>query len=198
MNIDIGFIRRLATRVAMMLGVGKITAQDDGGVVQTVQYQTPLEVVGNTPRMAEFGFSSGLPVGTNVVIGFLGGDRSSAVILASSHPEYRHKNLKPGEVAVYNQWGMVIHLTEEGIVVEANGKPVIVNNATKLTATATDEVRLITPKLMVTGDIIDNCDSNTTTMKELRDAYNEHDHSVDNVQPGNASITSKAPGRQVK
>jgi phage gp45-like len=34
----------------------------DGGVVQSIQYQTPLEVA-SAPRMAEFGFSSGLPAG---------------------------------------------------------------------------------------------------------------------------------------
>lgn len=38
-----------------MLGIGRITAMKDGGVVQSIQYQTPLEVA-SAPRMAEFGF----------------------------------------------------------------------------------------------------------------------------------------------
>ena len=35
-----------------MLGIGRITAMKDGGVVQSIQYQTPLEVA-SAPRMAE-------------------------------------------------------------------------------------------------------------------------------------------------
>ncbi|MDU2883462.1 MAG: phage baseplate assembly protein, partial [Enterobacter sp.] len=70
--------KHAATRIAGMLGIGRITAMKDGGVVQSIQYQTPLEVA-SAPRMAEFGFSSGLPSGTDVVLAFIGGDRSSAV-----------------------------------------------------------------------------------------------------------------------
>ncbi|HCD3049369.1 TPA: baseplate assembly protein, partial [Klebsiella variicola] len=46
-----------------MLGVGRITAMKDDGGTQSVQYQTPLEVA-SAHRLAEFGFSSGLPAGT--------------------------------------------------------------------------------------------------------------------------------------
>lgn len=66
-------LRQLGRRVSMMLGIGRITAHSDAGGIQKLQYQTPLEVRGGTPRMAEFGFSSGLPVGTDVVIAYLGG-----------------------------------------------------------------------------------------------------------------------------
>lgn len=41
-----------------MLGIGRITSQKDSGEIQNVQYQTPLEVA-SSPRMADFGFSSG-------------------------------------------------------------------------------------------------------------------------------------------
>ena len=58
--------KHAATRIAGMLGIGRITAMKDGGVVQSIQYQTPLEVA-SAPRMAEFGFSSGLPAGTERV-----------------------------------------------------------------------------------------------------------------------------------
>jgi phage gp45-like len=96
--------RHLALRIASMLGVGRITAMNDSGDTQSVQYQTPLEVA-SAPRMAEFGFSSGLPVGSDVVLAFLGGDRSSPVVIATNHQSYRHADLQPGEAVVYNQWG---------------------------------------------------------------------------------------------
>lgn len=74
-------LRHAATRIAGMLGIGRITSQKDGGVVQTVQYQTPLEVA-TSPRMAEFGFSSALPVGSDVVLAFMGG---IVLVRLSSH-----------------------------------------------------------------------------------------------------------------
>ena len=116
-------LRKSATRIAGMLGIGRITSQKDSGVVQEVQYQTPLEVA-SAPRFSDFGFSSGLPAGADVVIAFLGGDRSSPVVIASNHQGYRHTGLKPGETVIYNQWGLNIHLTESGTFIDAKGKDV--------------------------------------------------------------------------
>lgn len=193
-----GMLRQLGRRVAMMIGLGKITGYGDAGGIQKLQYQTPLEVRSDTPRMAEFGFSSGLPVGTDVVLAYLGGDRSSAVIVASNNQQYRQSGLKSGETLIYNQWGMFVKLTENGIEVEAKGKPVTVDNATTVTVTATEKIRLETPRLEVTGDVIDNCDSNGATLKALRDAHNDHDHIVKNVQSGNDEKTSEKPGEIVE
>ena len=193
-----GMLRQLGRRVAMMIGLGKITGYGDAGGIQKLQYQTPLEVRGDTPRMAEFGFSSGLPVGTDVVLAYLGGDRSSAVIVASNNQQYRQSGLKSGETLIYNQWGMFVKLTENGIEVEAKGKPVTVANATTVTVTATEKIRLETPRLEVTGDVIDNCDSNGATLKALRDAHNAHNHIVKNVQSGNDEKTSEKPGEIVE
>ncbi|AID89916.1 TPA: baseplate assembly protein [Klebsiella oxytoca] len=179
-----------------MLGVGRVTAMQDDGGTQSVQYQTPLEVA-SAHRLAEFGFSSGLPVGTDVVLAFLGGDRSNPVVIATNHQGYRHSDLSPGETVMYNQWGLYIQLTEGGISIDAKGQDVTVNNAKNLTATATEQVKLITPKLLVTGDVIDNCETNDKTLKQLRDAYNEHDHEVKGVEQGNDAVTSEKPGEQV-
>ncbi|MGP3192962.1 phage baseplate assembly protein domain-containing protein [Serratia marcescens] len=193
-----GMLRQLGRRVAMMIGLGKITGYGDAGGIQKLQYQTPLEVKGDTPRMAEFGFSSGLPVGTDVVLAYLGGDRSSAVVVASNNQQYRQSGLKSGETLIYNQWGMFVKLTENGIEVEAKGKPVTVANATTVTVAATEKIRLETPRLEVTGDVIDNCDSNGATLKALRDAHNDHVHIVKNVQSGNDEKTSEKPGEIVE
>ncbi|EOF4706170.1 phage baseplate assembly protein [Klebsiella oxytoca] len=188
--------RHIANRIASMLGVGRITAMQDSGGTQSVQYQTPLEVA-SAHRLAEFGFSSGLPVGTDVVLAFLGGDRSNPVVIATNHQGYRYSGLNPGETVMYNQWGLYIQLTEAGISIDAKGQDVTVNNAKNLTATATEQVKLITPKLLVTGDVIDNCETNEKTLKQLRDAYNDHDHEVKGVEQGNDTVTSEKPGEQV-
>lgn len=54
-----------------------------------------------------------------------------------------------------------------------------------------------TPKLLVTGDIIDNCETNNSTLKALRDAHNDHDHDVKKVQSGDSTIISEKTESQV-
>ncbi|EKR9382758.1 TPA: phage baseplate assembly protein [Klebsiella pneumoniae] len=179
-----------------MLGVGRVTAMQDAGGTQSVQYQTPLEVA-SAHRLAEFGFSSGLPAGTDVVLAFLGGDRSSPVVIATNHQGFRHADLQSGETVVYNQWGLNIHLTESGIFIDAKGKNVEVINAATVTINASESIMANTPLLKCTGDIVDNCESNSKTLKQLRDAYNDHDHDVKEVQPGDSTITSEKTAEQV-
>ncbi|ELW7373657.1 phage baseplate assembly protein [Yersinia enterocolitica] len=193
-----GQLSQLYRQIKMILGIGRVTASSDSGSVQTVQYQTPLEVRSDTPRLAEFGFSSGLPAGTDVVIGFLGGDRSSAVIIGSNHQSFRHVGLNSGETVIYSQWGQYVKLTDAGIIIEANDQPVTVNNTTEVTINAAEKVRLNTPLLEVSGDIVDNAGSNNTTLKTLREAYNAHNHQLKNVQGGSATLTSEVTGKVVK
>ncbi|HAX5205298.1 TPA: phage baseplate assembly protein [Escherichia coli] len=189
--------RELFYRVISLFSTGRVTAGDDSGVVQTVQVQSPHEIRSDTPVLQQFGFSSSLPVGTDVVVLSQGGNRSSAVVVASGHQSYRINGLSSGEVVVYNQWGQYVRLTEKGIVVEAGGQPVTVNSATTLAVTATDGVMLKTPHLKVSGEITDNCESNSTTLKALRDAYNAHTHPVSGVKSGDSSVTSQVTTRTV-
>ncbi|TPG62548.1 phage baseplate assembly protein domain-containing protein [Ewingella americana] len=190
-------ISTLYRRAMMMLGIGRATLTNDGGGIQQIQYETPLEVKNNTPRLMEFGFSSSLPEGADVLIAYLSGDRSNAVVIASGHKSSRKTGLNPGETILYNLWGMHFKLMETGIEVDASGQPVTVINSTKVTIVASEEIYADTPLLKCTGDIIDNAGSNTTTLKNLRDTYNGHNHVVKNVQSGSSSPTSEKPGEQV-
>lgn len=187
----------LMTRIANMFGIGRVTGHNDSGTAQKIQYQTPLEVA-SAVRLLDFGFSSGLPVGADVVIAFIGGDRSSPVVIASGHQGYRYTGLNAGETVMYNQWAMSILLTEDGVFVDAKGKDVEVSNATNVTINASKEILANTPILKCTGDVVDNCETNSTTLKQLREAYNDHDHDVKNVQSGDINRTSEKTKGQVK
>lgn len=188
---------RLYRNIKMMLGIGRIEVTNDDGVIQKLQYRTPLEVRSSTPRMAEFGFSSLPPVGSDAVVVFPGGDRSNPIIIATNHKSYRHTGLQEGESVLYDQWGQYIKLTESGIEIEANGKPVKVSNATTVTIVASEKIVADTPRFECTGDIIDNSGSNAATLKNLRDAHDAHTHAVNNVASGSISVTSAKPGVQV-
>lgn len=190
-------------RLMNLFSMGRVTAASDSGVVQRVQVQSPNEVRSDTPVLQHFGFSSVLPSGTDVVVMSLGGNRSSAVVVASGHQSYRQSGQSPGEVVVYNQWGQCVRLTESGIVVEASGQPVTVNGATTVEVTATEGVTLNTPELKVKGnisaegDITDNSGSNSATVKSLREAYNGHTHPVSGVESGGSTVTSQVTSSQV-
>ena len=191
-------INTLYRRATMMRGVGSVSLTNDGGAIQKVQNQTPLVVRGDTPRMMEFGFSSSLPADSDVLIAYLGGDRSNAVVIASGHKGSRKTGLNSGETIIYDLWGQHIKLTESGIEVDANGQSVKVINSTTVTIVGSEEIFADTPVLKCSGDIIDNAGSNTTTLKNLRDTYNTHAHMVKNVQSGTSSPTSEKPGEQVQ
>lgn len=147
-------MKDLLRRIQMLVGLSRVTSQSDAGQVQQLQLQNPLDTRNDTLRFAEFGFSSGLPNGTDTIVLSVGGDRSSQVVIASNHNGYRLTGLKPGEVAVYNQWGLYIKLKEDEIEVESKGKKVTINNASDVTVNANSAVNV-------------NCATATVTSQEV-------------------------------
>lgn len=191
-------LSRLYRRIMMVVGIGRTTGvADDAGTTQKLQYKTPFDTRGSTMRMTEFGFSSGLPAGSDVLILSLGGDRSSQVIVATNHGASRYANLEPGETVIYDAKGKSIHLGLEKLTVACAGQDIDVTDAKNATITASVKVRLETPLVESTGDIVDNCDSNQVSMKALRDAYKAHGHDVKNIQPGSGQVTSEKPNKEV-
>lgn len=190
-------ISRLYRALKMVTGIGRVTGMADDGLTQTLQVKTPLDVM-DVRRLAEFGFTSAPPEGSDVLVVSLGGDRSSSVVISTNHKKSRLTGLNSGETAIYNIDGMFVKLTESGVEVEAQGKDVTVTNATTVTINAADGVVMNTPMLQVSGDIVDNTGSgNSSSMKDLRDGHNSHTHDVKNVQGGSSTIESQQTGEQV-
>lgn len=198
MNDQHGILERVARRVLLSLARALVTTVNDTGGVQMMQVKlNPLETRDNTPRVAEFGLTSNPPVGSDAFVVFLGGDRSNGVVLGTVHQASRPKNLATGETMIYSQDGKQIYLTASGgIIVKANGQPVEVDNATVVTINAATKVRMVTPKLECTGDIVDNCDTTGRSMAADRVIFDGHNHDVRNVQAGSSTITSNAPNQQ--
>ncbi|WP_244136972.1 phage baseplate assembly protein V [Burkholderia pyrrocinia] len=186
---------RLARRILTMIGAARITTFNDSGAVQKLQVKVnSLETIDNLAHLMHFGFTSGPPIGTDVAIVFIGGDRSNGVVVGSNHQSSRPTGLKAGETMIYSQDGKHVYLTASGgIIVDAKGQDVQVNNATNITINAAGKIRAVTPRLECTGDIIDNCDLQTSTLADLRRAHDEHDHDVVNVQTGGSTITTTVP-----
>jgi len=196
-------INSLYRRIVLLIGRGHITAVNDSGPVQKMQVKfSTLETHDNLPRLAEFGFSSNPPSGADAVVSFFGGDRSNGVVIATGHQQSRPVNLLPGESMLYSQDGKHVYLTaDDGIVIDAQGQSVIVNNASTLTVNVATTITLNAPTeiiantalLSVSGDILDNAGTNTKTMAQMREIYNTHTHVVSSIQTGGGSVTSAVP-----
>ncbi|WP_175829724.1 phage baseplate assembly protein V [Burkholderia cepacia] len=205
----------LLTRVRNLFGRGRITLVDDTGPVQLVQLRmNGLEVPSGRYRVPEFGFSSNPPIGTDALALHVAGDRSAGAVIGTNHQQSRPRGLAPGESILYSQDGKRVYLTASGgIVVEAKGQDVVVNDAANVTWNCSGDFKIVaggkfsvvapggtdfdTPMLASTGDMQDNTGTNNETMKGMRDLYDTHTHNVVEVQGGQSTITSNVPNQQM-
>ena len=139
----VGALNRIGRRLMTTIGRGRKTTGDDSGNIQKLQVQLGQnEVRDNTPRLAEFGFTSMPPDGSDLVVLFIGGDRSNGVIIASGDIATRMKNLQPGESALYDSLGKHVYLKVDQIEIDAKNQPVNIINATTVTVDASGTVTL--------------------------------------------------------
>lgn len=187
----------LRHRLASLVTRGHVCAvQSD--TLQTVQVKTQSdELYDGIEHMEPYGFTAHPLPGplTDACAVFLNGDRSHGVVLAISDRQYRPRDLKPGEACLFTHEdtasqgrfrvhlrnGRVLTLLGDVVAVDADSTvtvtaPHVVVNASHVTITATDKVRVDTPLFEVTGEIKDRCDAAGHTMAAMRAAYNVHVH----------------------
>jgi phage baseplate assembly protein V len=182
-------LNRLARRILLLMARGSITLVDDTKPVQLLQLRVNgLELIPDVPRFVEYGFTSNPPSGTQAVVALKNGDRNDGIVIATSNAKYRMKGLATGEVAIYDDSGQSVYLSASGIVVNGGGKPVEITNTPSILAD--------TPLLKCTGDILDNCNTNTRTVAGMRSVANGHTHPITNVQTGSSTINSQPPTQQ--
>lgn len=202
---------RVYRRIQALFGRGRVTFVDDSGPVQRMQVRlNALEVPDNRDRVAEFGFTSNPPAGTDVVTLHTAGNRGGGTVFATNHQASRPRGLMPGESMLYSEDGKQVYMTaSRGVFITAKGQDVVVNDAANVVWNCSGDFTLNlggkfkvvapggsafeTPRLAATGDIQDQSASNGETMAVMRANYNSHGHSVANVQRGDATITSETP-----
>ena len=180
------YLDRTARRVMSALARGLVKFVNDSGGIQRMQVRfSPLQTIDNLPRCAEYGFTSNPPEDSDAVVAFAGGDRSNGVVIATGNAKYRMTQLETGEVAIHDNIGQSVYLTGSGIVIDGGGNPMIIRNTPEITAD--------TPILKCTGDILDNCNTNSRTVAGMREVANMHTHEVPNVQGGGDTRVSEPP-----
>jgi len=179
-------IERVWRRVLMLIGRGRITLVDDAGAAQLVQVRVSgLEVKDDAPRLAEYGFQSVPPVGSDALVVFMAGDRSSGVVVATGNQQFRMRALATGEVAISDDKGQHVYLSAAGIRIVGGGLPIEITNA--------PSVLIDSPAVHMTGAL--QVDGNVTsganitavgnvgdqggakTMAGMRAVFNPHTHS---------------------
>lgn len=161
-------------RILNLLSFGRATLIDDAGDLQLVQVTERAigggmedRVTDKVQRVAEFGFSSMPPIGSEVVVLRRNGDRGLSIVVGTSHRPSRPRGLKAGDVVVYDERGRKVSLTADGIEIDGAGGPVTVVNATKVHCACDIET---------TGDVVARADGASISLTKLHDAYNAHVH----------------------
>ena len=135
---------RLYRRVMMAIAPMKITATDDSGPIHRAQVRGfPPETIDAMPVLQIYGLASHAMPGSDAMAIFASGDRSNGVIIATGNQTYRLRNLGSGEVALYDNSGNIVKLGQGG----------------NIEITCPTKVRIVTPRLEVTGDVVAGCDS---------------------------------------
>lgn len=134
MNDIYAAIERLYRRMLLVVGRGRIKTGTDDGPVQKQQVRlSEFETFDNIPRVSEYGFNSMPPADSDAVLIFVGGNRRDGVIIGTGNQQFRMRSMKPGEVSISDNLGQSVYLTQQGIVIDGGGLPVLVKNAPSVT-----------------------------------------------------------------
>ncbi|MFT9376229.1 phage baseplate assembly protein domain-containing protein [Komagataeibacter saccharivorans] len=128
-------VLRSARRVMMALGIGRQLA-DTNEAPNTPTVQAALaagEIKSDLPIVQEYGLASRPVPGSDVIVVFIGGDRSRGVVIATGDQRGRPKDLQPGEVCLFHpSTGSRIWLRADGSIsiAPANGKTAVTGDLT--------------------------------------------------------------------
>jgi phage baseplate assembly protein V len=149
-HLGLGALER---RVRLAAGRAVLHRVDSAAKVQRLQAEfLKGEVRDSMEHFETYGFTSHPLAGMEPVAVFMGGDRSNGVVVAIADRQFRLTNLKPGEVALYDQWGRsLVFSADGGIIIDAAGTNVTINNAP--TTTINGDV-VVNGKVTVSGDVV--------------------------------------------
>ncbi len=148
MSDELAVLRRLYRRTMTAISRGRVKIVDDTGSIQRMQVDlgpkgkdgSSLQLRDQTPVAQLFGFSGNPPIGADVITVSFGGDHNKSVVIGVNHQPSRLKNLQSGDSAQYDVRGAYMRFQASGIVIDAAGGNVTVQNAKEVTVSASDVV----------------------------------------------------------
>lgn len=128
-----------------ILARGLVALGNSASKLQSLQLRLLAdEVKDNVEHLEPYGFTACPLAGAEALAGFIGGDRSHAVVIVVADRRFRLQGLKSGEVALYTDEGDFIHFKR--------GRVIDIETVT-LNIKATDSVNFDTPLITSTGRI---------------------------------------------
>lgn len=159
---------------------GTVSLVNSARKLQSLQTKlTAGEVKDGVEHFETYGFTANPHPGAEVVLAFVGGDRSHGIAISTPDRRYRLQNLESGEVAIYDDLGNKVWLKRDCIFVEAVQHLEVVAPTCNITATTTHDGNVtINGNLQVNGNIdaTKNITDGVSSMQGMRDTYNSHDH----------------------
>lgn len=150
----------LRNRVLLLVGRAVLRAVAEGNGRQFVEFTALAgETKSKVQRVQQYGTNSVPKGGAEVIFVALGGNRDHPVAIVVDDPRYRPTDWEPGDSGLYNDDDTIIRLMGDEILIKASTK-----------------IRIETPRLEVTGDIIDRVDDDGQSMHNMRETYNIHTH----------------------
>ncbi|MDR3513788.1 MAG: phage baseplate assembly protein [Caulobacteraceae bacterium] len=178
-------------RIMMLVARGQLKVTDDTGNAQTAQVDFgphgssgSLNLQDATPVIGLWGLAGNPPVDTDMLAISLGGDRNKSVVIGHSHQQHRLKNLGVGDAALYDVRGAYMWWQPAGLVVDAAGGNITVQNVDNITITNSGNVSLTTSgnvTATVSGDVTGNVTGNVTIT---------HAANISATTSGNATLTA--------
>lgn len=151
----------LARRVRMLLSRAVVTLVNDALKIQGLQLTVLDSETVQVQRFQQYGLTSVPLAGAEAIVGSIGGVRSHLVALAVDDGRYRLANLQPGEVALYDNSGNVIHLHNGGVI-GITAQTAINVTAPQVTVAASDQLTVNTPQATFSGNVTIDGKLNTT------------------------------------
>lgn len=118
---------KLWRRMANTVRFGQVISGDNTGKVATLQVKLSHLETFPYPMVQQFGFASGIPSGSDVIVLHAEGDPSKGVVIGTNSQQNRPTTLKDGDSIIHDASGASITVTAEGIVINSNGQPVKIN-----------------------------------------------------------------------
>ena len=195
-------IETIKRYIQLLFGRGSVTRIDDSKDCQEIQISILTgESRDRIERIQDYGLTSNPPVkGSEHFTAFINGNRDHGICLKIANRQFRLKNLKEGEVALYTDEGDKIHF-KRGNKIDIETKELTINANSKVTIN-TENAKLncsnaevnaelttvngnteINGNLTVTGPV--NCATlaaqgsvadSKGTMDQVRETYNGHTH----------------------
>lgn len=161
-----GFIQEVDERIRRALRAvrlpyrARLTSRNDAPSLQLAQADALAgEQAQAVEILQQFGFTSGIPAGSDLIVLPLAGRTEASVIIATENAACRLK-VGPGEVRMYSQEGAYIHIKSGRVVeMDCDELRIAVKNGVTLTAgqgvniSAGGGITLDTPRTAVTGNL---------------------------------------------